>query len=176
MLDTCKNELIGASNVKPVLNVPAVAPTVTVSTFVIRATPPHRHARVVAEFQPTELQPRFEIEKLAERSLTPKLRPVTVIDAAPVDGRFFMLFDKTGASNVNPSTNVPTTEATVTPSVILSASSTADLQPTLEWDVHVAVEHDPDARTVDAVKSIAPKLSPVTVTDAAPDCGAFRNV
>jgi hypothetical protein len=58
----------GASNVKPVMNVPAMAPTVTESTLEIDVTPRQPHRRVVAEFQLEDPQPQFEIDVVAEKS------------------------------------------------------------------------------------------------------------
>ena len=41
-------------------------------------------------------------------------------------------------------------------------------------DVHEAVEHTPPARLTLELCSSTPKLSPVTVTEAPPLCGAFN--
>lgn len=108
------------------------------------------------------------------RSILPKLRPVTVTGAEPHIGPFVSTSDATGESKLRTSIAVPDTAATV-----IAAYLTADIKVPLDRQLIVvlldqlAVAHCAMPTAAVAVKSMAAKLRPDTVTDAPPLCGAF---
>jgi hypothetical protein len=110
-------------------------------------------------------------------SMLPKAKPVTVTDAPPLCGAFSSPYDDTGASKLYPSTWVPATAPTVNAEVdtLRCIKSTLDVHATDVDELHADVKHTPSERLELAVNSLLPKLSPVTVTDAPPLCGAFSS-
>jgi hypothetical protein len=98
------------------------------------------------------------------KSRAPKLRPVTVIDEAPVRAAFSCAAEAMGASKLNKAGLVPLTAPTVRCALsvveyILDVSTITAVD-----DVHVTVCAIRKAIIMEAVNMLLPKLSPVTVT------------
>jgi hypothetical protein len=103
---------------------------------------------------------------LAVKSLEPKFRPVTVMDAVPLEGRFFSADETTGASKLNNELCVPLTAWTVS-FVPTSVDRTALVLQTAEVaELHIEVEHALPESDAVAESSWKPKLKPLTVTEA----------
>jgi hypothetical protein len=110
----CPMERTGASKLYPSTWVPATAPTVTpiMATFLLTVS--GRHTTVVDEIQVEVEHACLEILELTEKSVLPKLRPVTVTDAAPLCGVFSSPYDDTGESKESIGDPVPAIAPTVT--------------------------------------------------------------
>jgi hypothetical protein len=107
--------------------------------------------------------------------MLPKLSPVTVIDSPAVRAMFSTPgYEATGASNVNPAACVPDTAPIVMVMTCVLAVSPPHRHRAVVTEVHIDVEQAPSAKAEVAVKSALPKLSPLTVTDSAPECTRFK--
>jgi hypothetical protein len=82
-------------------------------------------------------------------------------------------YDATGASNVNPPACVPDTAPIVTTTTSIRDVMLDMRHRAVVADVHIDVPQAPSATAEVAVKSALPKLSPLTVTDSAPECTRF---
>jgi hypothetical protein len=108
-----KAELRAASNVKAASWVPIDCPTVTYESGATEDA--------ALDWQATEVDDDHEEEEqiaaagltVVVKSLVPKFRPLTVIDAPPVRGVLNAKFDPKGASKLKPGICVPTTNETV---------------------------------------------------------------
>jgi hypothetical protein len=108
-----------------------------------------------------------------------KSRPFTVNDAYPLCGAFNSTSDETAASKLKTAFPVPDTPAIVTVAALKMSAKGLDWHASVVADVHDDVKHTPRSPVPPrsspavAVCSPTPKLSPDTVTDAYPLCGAF---
>jgi hypothetical protein len=114
-------------------------------------------------------------------SPTPKFRPETVTEYPPDIAKFgCSVNDDAGASKLKIGLPVPETRATVTLAAWKTSPTGFDRHASVVADIHDDVKHTPRSPTPPrssaavAVCSPAPKLSPDTVTDAYPLCGALR--
>jgi hypothetical protein len=166
-------EATGASNVSAWCCVPTTAATVRCHASLGSRGVVPRHNTLVTELHKEVLQATSEIDAERLKSLLPKFRPVTVTLALPLVGMLSRLYEAAGASNVYAAGFVPG----IAPTVIIidptCDSSTLDTHDTLEEELHAAVLHNARPNDSDIVKSIVPKLRPVTVTEGWPDDGKF---
>jgi len=102
-----------------------------------------------------------------------KLRPVNVTNV--VDCAILTNPEKlrTAESKLKIGRPVPTADATVTLPLQDVSKSSLDKQPRLVADVHDDVTQTPRSSPAVAEKSREPKLSPLTLNNAYPLCGAF---
>jgi hypothetical protein len=136
------------------------------------------HSTDVAEDHEAVVHAAAERMLLTVKSLLPKLRPLTVTDDLPLNAAFSESFDATGASKVYVPTHVPATAPTVTPAWRIGCKpSGTDAPPKQLTDVEddqEDVEQAWSSKIDVEVRDAAPKLRPVTVTEACPLGGAFR--
>ena len=123
----CKmDEATGASNVSRSSMVPASAATVTSTVpLVASATALLRHATEVPEVHDAVWHNCMLCESDAEKSSSPKLRPVTVTDEYPLAAEFSRPLETTGASKLRTAELVPATPPTVTTAAPPSRTSAA---------------------------------------------------
>lgn len=168
------------SNENQETRVPTTLPTVTSASAPCRrvlTTSATKHCTVVAELHEEVMHGANEIMDVELKSSTPKFRPVTAVKSPVLRGRFRLMCDITGPSNVSNDRPVPLTAVTVTcvtDSAIPTFFNAADSHTTEEALDHDMVLQLADATIADAVKSNAPKLRPDTVTELDPDSAVFR--
>jgi hypothetical protein len=105
---------------------------------------------------------------VALRSTEPKLSPATVTELPPLTAEFCSQPDPTAASKLIITLAVPATPPTLTadtPSIVLDALLT---HANVVADVHDDVMHTAISSAPVALRSTAPKLSPVTASEAIP--------
>jgi hypothetical protein len=177
---------LAASKLKTGWPVPETNAIVTTVLPNMSASPLDRQFTVVPDVQdvekhtPRSAPPPRSSPAVVVCSPMPKLRPETVTEAYPVCGAFKRTSDATAASKVKIGRPVPVTNTIVTLAdrnksangFDRHASDVADIQD----DVMHAPRSPPPPRSSPAVavNSPTPKLSPITVTDAYPECGTLR--
>jgi hypothetical protein len=163
------------------LNVPTKVPPVAATVMVMKRAGSRPSGSEAPPRQLTEVEDDHEAVLHAECSkttvavskVTPNWSPVTVTEACPDRGAFWLTSDTSGASKVNKVLAVPATAPTVTAIPSWSACCELPKHPTDVDDVHDAVMHGASDSPTLAVSPATPNDSPVTVTDACPLCGAF---
>jgi hypothetical protein len=134
-----------------------------------------KQATVVAELQELVAHCDSMAEAEAVRSNQVKLRPLTVIEAWPLDGVFLTTRDTRGASNESTEKPVPDTAPTVSCTVAAAIAVLGATSATTEvMDDHVQVLNASASARDEAVGSAIPKFSPETVRDEPPEPTAFR--
>jgi hypothetical protein len=133
-----------------------------------------RHATDVDELHEEVLHTPASTPALAVCSPTPKLSPLTVTDASPLNGAFSSIPDATATSNVNEACLVPGVAPTVIVTSVTSKLFDGDRHATDVPELQDDVKHISADSFTDAVSSPLPKFRPVTVTDAPPQSGVFR--
>lgn len=155
-------------------------PIDALTVSIVLASNPDRETLCCAETDVAEVQKDVDNGALtmavADMSVDPKLKPVTVTLEMPVEGRFQgVCLDNDGGSKLNCCIAVPATAPTVTVvSTCIPATLVLGRQETELADDHALVLHLKFSSCIVAVGSYPPKLKPVTVTDAIPDAGIFR--
>jgi len=178
-------ELTAASKLKIGLPVPETAATVTLRDLKVSANAFDWHTTVVAVVQdevrhtPRSPLPPRSNPAVVVCSPIPKFRPDTVTDAYPLCGAFISMSEAAAASKLNIGLPVPDTAATVTLADLKMSANAFDWHANVVIETQDVVKHTPRSppppcpSPAVAVCSPTPKLSPDTVTEAYPLCGAF---
>jgi hypothetical protein len=148
--------------------VPAIAPTVITMLASKPAPLWSRQDTVVAAIHDRHKHDCWSNIVVAEKSVLPKLRPLTVTDITADVAEFEIEYDTTGASRVNNAAAVPATAPTVSRTSSRSSGTFLDIAVTEVADDQRTVAQIRSASIVLRVYSMLPNERPVTVTDVPP--------
>jgi hypothetical protein len=153
--------------------VPTANATVTLPLQDVSNSSLDKQPRRVADVQDDVTHTARSSPTVAEKSREPKFSPLTLNDAYPLCGAFSRTSDAAAESKLKLGMLVPASDATVTLPLPKISKSAFDAQVKVVADVQDDVTHTPRSSPAVAERSRKPKLSPLTLNDAYPLCGAF---